>query len=133
MVKGAIQDSGSPGVAAARELREESGLMLASPLMPIGVKVIGADPAPWRFFAVCLRLCRTGERIRPRTTLAMPSACSGVRWTSPRIGTGAQSSTRLSHSSPLGWSSTTGPLRVAARRSMRDRRADRDAPPAGGA
>lgn len=50
-VKGSIQTGERPRVAAERELREESGLRLQSPMMFLGKHEIGEDLTPWHFFA----------------------------------------------------------------------------------
>lgn len=49
-VKGTIDQDETPAQAAARELREESGLTVRSPMVFLGTQAIGTDAVPWHFF-----------------------------------------------------------------------------------
>lgn len=49
-VKGTIEPGEPAGQAAERELREESGLTIRSPMVFLGTQAIGADAVPWHFF-----------------------------------------------------------------------------------
>ncbi|WP_035898078.1 NUDIX domain-containing protein [Labrenzia sp. DG1229] len=49
-VKGTIEIGESPLEAAIRELREESGLQVSSPLTSLGVFAVGDSAQPWHFF-----------------------------------------------------------------------------------
>lgn len=50
-VKGTIEIGETARQAAERELREESGLVVHSPMIFLGTQAIGIEGAPWHFFA----------------------------------------------------------------------------------
>ncbi|WP_152662664.1 NUDIX domain-containing protein [Devosia soli] len=50
-VKGTLEPNELPAVAAARELREESGLSLAASPVLLGDAMIGSPPVRWHFYA----------------------------------------------------------------------------------
>ncbi|ATQ70737.1 DNA mismatch repair protein MutT (plasmid) [Methylosinus trichosporium OB3b] len=52
-VKGTIETGETPDEAAERELREESGLTIQSPLVYLGQHQIGAERQLWHFFHFC--------------------------------------------------------------------------------
>lgn len=49
-VKGTVKPGEPPSIAAARELKEESGLILAAPLIFLGVHQIGVPRQDWHFY-----------------------------------------------------------------------------------
>ena len=51
-VKGTIDPGEAPALAAARELREESGLVLPSTMRFLGATEIGTERLVWHFFHV---------------------------------------------------------------------------------
>jgi len=54
-VKGTIEAGEEPRQAAVRELREESGLIPPSTMMPLGQHRIGPERETWHFFSVVSR------------------------------------------------------------------------------
>lgn len=50
-VKGTIESGETPRAAAERELREESGISVRSPLIFLGTHEVGTEYTPWHFFS----------------------------------------------------------------------------------
>jgi 8-oxo-dGTP pyrophosphatase MutT (NUDIX family) len=50
-VKGTLEDDEQPGIGAARELQEESGLLPETSPVMLGQDVIGSPPVRWHFYA----------------------------------------------------------------------------------
>lgn len=50
-VKGTVESGETPRAAAERELREESGISVQSPLIFLGTHEVGREYTPWHFFS----------------------------------------------------------------------------------
>ncbi len=93
-VKGSVEPNEPPQLAAARELFEESGLVVPEPMTFLGALEIGDDRILWHVSTIVGRACRSAGIIGPKMTTATPSASSGIPSTRHWTTTGTPSSTR---------------------------------------